>query len=100
MNTNLGRYKLLRVFIRESNWQLINLMFCNGVLRSQIVMGNAGGLYRLASFFMGKGLAGKMVYNTFGRVYGGGQNVDELSQTISNLDRISTSFHIQMYQPS
>ena len=82
MNTNLSAYKLLRVFVRTSNWQLINLMFCTTIMSSRFVLRSAGLLYAVGSFGPGRYFTDKFVNHTFGRTFTCGNSYEEVKDTL------------------
>jgi hypothetical protein len=85
MNTNLGAYKLLRVFLREPSMQLINLLACNRFMRSQGLLSCAGALYGMGAWVPGKYLTDALVARSFGRAYSGGGSAEEVRRRVGAL---------------
>ena len=75
MNNNLHGYKLMRVFVRHSNWQLVNLMFWNGVMSWKFVLRNGGAIYRGLSVGPMKYFTDGVLSHSLGRAYSGGSSV-------------------------
>ena len=84
MNTNLAVFKALKTYGNLPLAHLMKLLFCNRIMRSNLILGNTGGLYRAARFFPGKWITDWAIDNTFDTVFSGGKTIDEISGFMNN----------------
>ena len=95
--SNLAAYKIMRVFLRETNLQLFNLIFCNRLMRSSFFLSCSPGLYRMASFIPGRNITNKMMAATLGKAYSGAMDHEQLKNTLENYGKISINPYSHRY---